>query len=388
MTHDTSALGPSTRAIHAGTRIDPQTGATVEPIYQCSVYAQTRPGEFINDYGRSMSANFKPLEVALAAVEEADHAVVVSSGVGAMTCLLGLLKSGDRLVMPIDVYGGTYRLFKEYFENFGIEIVQVDMTDLAAVEAAMTANARMLYIETPTNPLLVIYDLRALADIAKKHNATSVVDNTFASPYFQKPLNHGIDVVLHSCSKYLGGHSDIVGGSLMTNDLDTRTALDHARKSFGVHADPFTMFLLRRSIKTLPVRMERHQSNAMAVAQYLESHKLVTKVIYPGLPSHPQHELAKKQMSGFAGMMSVYFDLPFEPTKTLISSFDVFTLAESLGAVESLVEHPSSMTHAKIPADVREKHGLTDGLVRFSIGIEDVDDIIADLDRALAKVAK
>jgi len=376
----------STKAVHAGQAPDELTGAVVEPIYQSSVYAQRRPGEFKFDYGRSMNPNYYHLEEALASLESGAHATVVSSGVGAMTAVMTLLKAGDKVLMPTDVYGGTYRLFKQIFERYGLSYSQLDLTDLKAVEDVLRKGVRMLYIESPTNPLLTVYDLQVLGGLAKKYNARSVVDNTFASPYFQNPLTHGIDIVLHSASKYIGGHSDIVGGVVITNEKSIQEKMDFARKSMGLHADPFTMFLMRRGMKTLGLRMERHQENAFAIAKYLEGHRLVERVLYPGLPSHPNYEVAKRQMSGFSGMLSVFFKLSMEETMRLISSFELITLAESLGAVESLVEHPASMTHQKIPKEVRERHGLTDGLVRFSIGIEDKEDLIEDLARGLQKV--
>jgi cystathionine beta-lyase/cystathionine gamma-synthase len=333
-----------------------------------------------------MNPNYYPLEETLAALEFGDHATVVSSGVGAISAVLTLLKTGDTLLMPTDVYGGTYRLFHQVFVRFGIAIHQVDLGDLEEVERALCSGARMLYIETPTNPLLAIYDLSALGRLARKHAAISVVDNTFASPYFQNPLKMGIDIVLHSASKYLGGHSDIVAGAIITNDEQVRMQMDFARKSIGLHIDPFSMFLLRRGIKTLALRMDRHQSNALALAKYLEVHPMVKRVLYPGLASHPQHELAKRQMSGFSGMLSVYFNLSDDQALRLITLFKIITLAESLGAVESLVEHPASMTHQKIPEEVRAKHGMSASLIRFSVGIEDVKDLIADIEQAIERV--
>jgi cystathionine beta-lyase/cystathionine gamma-synthase len=380
------SVGYGTKAVHAGQRPNPLTGAVVEPIAQCSVYAQNAPGEFRFDYGRSMNPNYYPLEEALAALEGAEFATVLSSGVGAMTAVSTLCSAGDKVIIPTDLYGGTYRLFKQFFERYGVAYTQLDLGDLQAVEDALKIGAKMLYIESPTNPLMTIYDLQSLAALGRKYGATTVVDNTFASPYFQNPLRHGIDIVLHSCSKYIGGHSDIVGGAVMTNSKEVAEQMDLARKSMGLHIDPFTMFLMRRGIKTLPLRMEKQQANALKFAAYLEKHPRVERVLYPGLPSHPQHELAKKQMSGFSGMMSVYFALSNDEAKTLISSFEIITLAESLGAVETLVEHPASMTHQKIPKEVREKNGLTDGLIRFSMGIEDVEDLIADLESAFSRL--
>ena len=381
-----SELGNFTKAIHAGQKANPLTGAVVEPIHQCSVFAQTAPGEFKYDYGRSMNPSYYPIEEALAAIEFGKYAKVVSSGVGAMTAVVSILKAGDRVLMPTDVYGGTYRLFKQFFERWNIQFIQMDLTQLGEVEAELRKGAQMLYMESPTNPLLTVYDLKTLAALAKKYNAISVVDNSFASPYFQNPLKLGIDVVIHSCSKYIGGHSDIVGGAVISNNQEIIDHADFSRKSMGLHTDPFTIFLMRRSIKTLPLRMERHQANAFAVARYLEKHAKVERVLYPGLESHPQHNMAKSQMSGFSGMISVYFRASHEEAKKFISSFKIITLAESLGAVESLVEHPASMTHQKIPKEVREKNGLSDGLIRFSIGTEDADDLIRDIEQALAKL--
>jgi cystathionine beta-lyase/cystathionine gamma-synthase len=375
-----------TLAIHAGTHPNPITGAIVEPISQCSVYAQKSPGEFTYDYGRSMNPNYYPLEETLAALEGARYATVASSGVGAMMMIITLVKAGETVIIPTDLYGGTYRLFVELFGTYGVLFTQVDMTDLNKVEEALKAGARMLYSESPTNPLLQIYDLEALSTLAKKYGAISIMDNTFATPVFQNPISLGFDAVLHSASKYLGGHSDIVGGVVMTNQQSIRERTDFARKSVGVHPDPLSMFLLRRGLKTLPLRMERHEKNAFVFAKFLESHPLVSKVLYPGLESHPQHAIAKKQMKGFSGMVSAEFSLQEKELHSLVSNFKVITLAESLGAVESLVQIPAQMSNKKIPAEVRKANGLEDGLVRFSVGIEDIDDLIEDLDQALSKV--
>lgn len=381
---DAKDLGYFTRALHAGVHPNELTGAIVEPISQCSVYAQKYPGEFRYDYGRSMNPNFYPLEEALAALEFAEHATVVSSGVAAMTAIITLAKAGDTVLLPTDLYGGTYRLYVQLFGNYGINFKQIDMMDLSRVEEELKLGVKMLYAESPTNPLLQVYDLAALASLARKYGAISVCDNTFATPVFQNPLKLGIDIVLHSASKYLGGHSDIVGGAIMTNDSAVHEQMDFARKSIGLHHDPLSMFLLRRGIKTLPLRMQRHEENAFKFARHLESHPKVRRVIYPGLESHPQHELAGRQMSGFSGMVSVVFDTDTEETKRIVSRLRVITLAESLGAVESLVQIPASMSNKKIPQELRRKHGLEDGLVRFSVGIENIEDLIRDIDQALA----
>ncbi|MCB0337715.1 MAG: aminotransferase class I/II-fold pyridoxal phosphate-dependent enzyme, partial [Bdellovibrionales bacterium] len=362
------------------------TGALVEPISQCAVYAQSAPGEFKYDYGRSMNPNFYSLEEALAPLENAKYATVVSSGVGAMSAVITLVKAGDTVLLPTDIYGGTYRLYYNVFGHYGINFKQVNMTDLDLVEAELKQGVKMLYTESPTNPLLQIYDLKALSALAKKYGALTVTDNTFASPVCQNPLDLGIDVVLHSASKYLGGHSDIIGGALMTNDPKIHEQMDFARKSIGLHLDPFSMFLLRRGIKTLPLRVNRQQESAMIFAKHLESHPKIDRVYYPGLESHPQHALAKEQMKGFGGMVSAEFALPTEAVLKLVTLFEVMTLAESLGAVETLVQIPASMSNQKIPKEVREKHGLRDGLVRFSIGIEDCQDLLDDLDQALDQV--
>jgi cystathionine beta-lyase/cystathionine gamma-synthase len=375
--------GLHTRAVHAGQRCNPLTGAVVEPISQCSVYAQKSPGEFTYDYGRSMNPNFYPLEEALAVLEYAKHATVVSSGVATMTALMTLMNPGDHVLIPTDLYGGTYRIFKQIFERFGVRFTQINMLDLDLVEDTLKAGARMLYMESPTNPLMQIYDLEQLAALAKKFGVLSAVDNTFASPICQNPIKLGCDIVLHSCSKYIGGHSDIVGGALMTNDGSIREQLAFARTAMGLHCDPMTMFLMRRGMKTLPLRVHRQQESALRFARHFESHPLVERVIYPGLESHPQHDIAKKQMNGFGGMLSLLFAATVEETMRIVSSFEIFTLAESLGAVESLVQQPAMMSHAKIPKEVREKNGLMDGLIRISIGIEDVEDLIADMEQAM-----
>ncbi len=378
--------GLHTKAVHAGQRPNPLTGAVVEPISQCSVYAQSSPGEFKFDYGRSMNPNFYPLEEALAALEFAQYATVVSSGVATMTALMTLMKSGDHVLIPTDLYGGTYRIFKQVFEQYGVRYTQIDMTDLNVVEDALKSGAQMLYMESPTNPLLQIYDLEELAKLGKKYGVISVVDNTFASPVCQNPLLLGCDIVLHSCSKYIGGHSDIVGGALMTNEAKYREKLAFARTAMGLHSDPMTMFLMRRGIKTLPLRVHRQQESALIFAKHFEKHPRVERVIYPGLSSHPQHDIAKKQMKGFGGMLSLLFAGADDQTKKIVSSFKVFTLAESLGAVESLVQQPALMSNAKIPKEIREKNGLKDGLIRISIGIEDVPDLIDDLEQAIEAV--
>jgi cystathionine beta-lyase/cystathionine gamma-synthase len=353
-----------------------------------STYAQEAPAEFKGyDYTRAGNPNFTRLEQAFAALEGGEHATVFSSGLGALTGILSTLTSGDKIVAVDDLYGGSYRLFTEVFERFGVEPTFIPMQDLDTVDQALAERPKMVFIETPTNPLLRIVDITAVAERARAAGALSIVDNTFASPYFQNPLALGADVVWHSSTKYIGGHSDVIGGVAICNDPDFNQAMAFARMAVGLNPSPFDVWLLSRSIKTLAVRMERHAENAAAVANFLLSHARVKKVYYPGLERHEGHEVAQAQMSGFSGIVSAELDLPLEQTKRCISSLRVFTLAESLGGVESLVDHPSTMTHASIPAAERERAGLTDGLVRFSVGIEDAEDLIADLDEGIQRVS-
>ena len=377
----------STKAVHIGSEADPETGAVMAPIYMTSTFVQDEPG--INkgyDYTRANNPNFTRLEKQLAALEGAEHATVFSSGIGALTALVTTLSQGDRVVALAGVYGGTYRLFHQVFNRFGIsfETFNPNTSDgRKALEEALARNPKWLYFETPTNPLLEVYDIAFYVALAHHHGALTVVDNTFASPYCQNPLSLGADIVLHSCTKYLGGHSDLIGGAAISNDLALKKELDFARKAVGVNPSPFDAWLTMRGVKTLAVRMEQHQRNALAVALFLEDHPKVKRVYYPGLPSHPQHAIAKKQMHGFSGMLSAEFNLYPEETRKLIASFRLFALAESLGGVESLVSYPAIMTHATIPAEERARIGISDSLVRFSIGIEEASDLIDDLKRAL-----
>lgn len=370
----------STKAIHIGQIPDPTTGAIIPPIYMTSTYVQEAPGQYKGyDYTRAGNPNFTNLEQTLAALEEGTYATVFSSGLGAMTALISTLKAGDRVVAGNDLYGGTFRLFDQVFKRFGVELEMVDTQNLSEVEVALRKNPAMMLLETPTNPLLKITDIRAIAQLAREQGVMLVVDNTFATPYIQRPLALGADVVLHSTTKYIGGHSDVVGGAVLTNDKALKEKMDFARKAMGLNPSPFDAWLVSRGLKTLALRMERHNANALKVAKFLEGHPLVKKVYYPGLASHPQNALAKTQMNGFGGIVSVEFNLSLEETKRLISSFKLFALAESLGGVESLVDHPASMTHASISKEEREKNGLGDGLVRFSVGVEETEDLIEDL---------
>lgn len=370
----------STKAIHVGQIPDPGTGAIIPPIYMTSTYVQEAPDKHKGyDYTRAGNPNFTSLEQTLAVLEEGKYATVFSSGLGATTGLISNLQTGDMVIAGNDLYGGTFRLFDQIFQNFGVSLLNIDTLNLEEVENVLKQQPKMIFLESPTNPLLKISDLAAINKLAKKYKVLSVVDNTFATPYFQNPLNLGADLVLHSTTKYMGGHSDVIGGVVITNNKVLKEEMDFARMAMGLNPSPFDTWLISRGLKTLSVRMDKHAQNALSVAGFLETHHRVRKVYYPGLSSHPQHTLAKKQMKGFGGIVSVEFDLGLEQIKKLISSFQVFSLAESLGGVESLVEHPASMTHASISKEKRERNGLSDGLVRFSVGIEDEDDLIEDL---------
>lgn len=370
-----------TQVIHSGQKPEATTGAVVPPIFMTSTYAQEYPGQHKGyDYTRAGNPNFSDLERLLAALEGADHATVFSSGLGAITSLLTLCKRGDRVVALNGLYGGTYRLFTRIFAQYGLEF---DIVELEEMERALKKPAKLLFFESPTNPLLGISDIRALCDLSKKYGVFSIVDNTFATPCFQNPLALGADAVVHSTTKYIGGHSDVVGGVVMTSSAEVKEQMDFARMAVGLNPSPFDTWLTLRGVKTLAVRMDRHAQNAQRLAAFLDQHVAVKRVYYPGLPSHPKHEIALKQMSGFGGMLSAEFDLDLEATKKMIAGLDYFTLAESLGAVESLVCHPASMTHASIPPDERAKIGLADGLIRFSVGIEDPEDLIQDLQKSL-----
>ncbi|CCB86819.1 MULTISPECIES: trans-sulfuration enzyme family protein [Parachlamydia] len=378
----------ATKAIHIGYEPEPLYGAVMPPIYMTSTFEQEAPGQTKGyDYTRGGNPNFTLLENLLASLENAQYATVFSSGIGALTALVSQLKPGDKVIGMNGVYGGTYRLFHRIFAPFGVQFQSINPSSHDELEATLKKEApKWLLFETPTNPLLEVFDIELLAKIAKKHGILSIVDNTFASPYCQNPLDLGVDIVWHSTTKYIGGHSDVIGGVVMTNDAELKKELNFRRLSLGVNPSPFDTWLITRGVKTLAVRMEQHQKNAFAIAQFLEQHPKVKKVYYPGLPSHSGHVIAKKQMRNFSGMVSAEFQLELEQTKKLISSFKLFSLAESLGGVESLVNHPALMTHLSIPPEERKKMGITDGLIRFSIGIEDAEDLIEDLDQALQKI--
>jgi len=383
--HIDDNAGFGTKAIHAGQSPDPATGAICTPIYQTSTYVQKSPGEIIGEYDYSRAANptRTALEANLAALEGGTHGLVYSSGVAATGAVLHLLKAGDHVVLCDDVYGGTNRIFHRVFQQLGIEISLVDMTDHDATREAMQKNTKLVWVETPTNPTLKVIDIAAIAEMAKQAGAMLAVDNTFSSPYLQNPLSHGADIVCHSLTKYIGGHSDGIGGALIVNDDEIHKNLKFIQLSEGAVPGIQECFLFLRSTKTLHVRMDRHCENAAKVARWLEAHKKVDKVIYPGLESHPQHDIATKQMRGFGGMVTIYLKGGLKESRTMLETVKIFALAESLGGVESLIEHPAIMTHASVPADQREKLGIADNLVRLSVGIEAVDDLIADLERAI-----
>jgi cystathionine gamma-lyase len=377
----------ATRAIHAGGEPDKETGAIMPPIYQTSTYVQTSPGVHKGyEYSRSHNPTRSRLQECLASLEQAKHCLVTSSGLSAEMLVMHLLPAGSNILCGDDVYGGTYRLFTTVFHkmhNFKF----IDTTDAKAVEKAVKEfKPALIWVETPTNPLLKITDIVAITTIAKKAKALTVVDNTFMSPYFQNPIVLGADIVMHSMTKYINGHSDIVGGCLITNDDKIQKQLFVLQNSIGPCQSPFDSWLVLRGLKTLAVRMEAHQKNAMAVAQYLEKHPKVERVVYPGLKSHPQHAIAKKQMLGYGGMITFFLKGDIKKSSKFLSSVKLFSLAESLGGVESLIEHPAIMTHASVPKAVREKIGLTDNLIRLSVGIENVDDLIEDLELGFSAI--
>jgi cystathionine beta-lyase len=374
-----------TKAIHAGQEPDPTTGAIMTPIYQTSTYVQESPGVHKGyAYARGKNPTRVALERCLAELENAKYGLCFSSGMGAADAIIKLLVPGDEVIATDDLYGGSYRMFTKVFAKYGIVFHFIDMHDFDLLEKTINAKTKMLWVETPTNPMMKIIDIERCVALAKKHNLISVIDNTFASPYLQNPLDMNADIVMHSATKYLNGHSDVVMGALCTNDDNLYEQLAFIANSCGATPGPQDSFLVLRGLKTLHVRMERHCSNGVVVANFLANHPKVEKVYWPGFPSHPNHEVAKKQMRDFGGMIS--FSLKgdrFEDASTLAQNVQVFSLAESLGGVESLLGHPASMTHASIPKAEREKSGITDSLLRLSVGIEDAEDLIEDLTNAL-----
>ncbi len=378
-------MKPATRFVHAGMEPDPSTGAIMTPIYQTSTYVQAAPGEHKGfEYARSQNPTRQALEEAVAQIENGKYGLVFSSGVAATDAVIKLLQPGDEVICANDMYGGTYRLFTKVFEKFGIRFQYVDTSNPQNVKAAVTANTRLIWLETPTNPLMNISDIAAISSIAKEAGALLCVDNTFASPALQNPLDLGADIVMHSATKYLGGHSDVIQGCLVMNDGELRDKLYFIQKSCGAVPGPMDCFLVLRGIKTLGLRMKAHCENGAAIARWLRQHPRVKKVYWPGFEDHPGYAVAKAQMKGFGGMIS--FELvndSVEEARRVLSSTHLFSLAESLGGVESLINHPASMTHASIPREERIKNGLSDSLIRLSAGIEDADDLIADLQQAI-----
>jgi len=383
--HEPAAHRFATRAVHAGQPPDPLTGALMVPIYQNSTYRQRAPAEPIDgyEYARTKNPTRLALERNLASLEGGKHGLCFSSGLAATNNVMNLLKSGDHVVAGDDLYGGTWRLFERLYANFGVKFTYVDFCDLDAVKGALRPETKYVFTETPTNPLLKICDLAAIAQLAHAAGAKAVCDNTFATPYLQRPLEAGFDVVLHSVTKYLGGHSDVIGGALIVDDDELAQKLAFFQNAVGSVPGPNDCFLVLRGTKTLHLRMDRHCATAQRLAQFLAKHPEVTKVHYPGLPGHPGHALAKRQMSQFGGMISFVVKGDVARGKRVAGATKLFACAESLGGVESLIEHPPSMTHASIPAEIRRVRGLDDGLLRISVGVEDPDDLEADLEQAL-----
>ncbi|MCD2199555.1 cystathionine gamma-synthase [Halobacterium sp. KA-4] len=376
-----------TRAIHAGQEPDEETGALMTPIYANSTYKQDAPGEHRGyEYSRTGNPTRTDLEANLASLEGGDYGRCFASGMAAINTVLNLLEAGDHVVAGNDVYGGTHRIFTQVYEEYDLEFDFVDTTDHDEVRDAMRESTELLWVETPTNPLMNVNDIGALADVAHDYDALCAVDNTFATPYLQRPLEFGADIVCHSLTKYLGGHSDLVAGALVTDDEDLDERLAFYQNSVGATPSPFDCFLVLRGTKSLGVRMDRHCENAQELAEWLDAHDHVEHVFYPGLESHPDHDLAAEQMDGFGGMLSFELDASLDEASDFVGETEVFTLAESLGGVESLIEQPAAMTHAAIPKEEREAAGLTDPLIRASIGIEHVDDLKADLQQAMDAV--
>lgn len=373
-----------TLAVHAGQEPDPTTGAVMTPIYQTSTYAQAAPGEHKGyEYSRTDNPTRAALEANLAALEGGRYGLAFASGMAATTTLAALFQAGDHIVAFDDLYGGTVRLFDRVLAKFGLEFTYVDLSDVSRLRPALRPNTRLIWVETPTNPLLKLVDLQAVGAIARETGILSVCDNTFLSPIFQRPLEFGIDVVMHSTTKYLNGHSDLVGGALVLNDPARYERLKFLQNAMGAVPGPMDAWLTLRGTKTLAVRMERHEANALRIARWLDQHPAVERVLYPGLESHPQHDLARRQQRGFGGMITFFLKGDLETARRVLSRLRIFTLAESLGGVESLIEHPAIMTHASLPADRRAALGISDTLIRLSVGIEHVDDLIEDLAQAL-----
>nr|WP_299386749.1 cystathionine gamma-synthase [Allomuricauda sp.] len=375
----------NSKTIHGGQQPDKAYGAVMPPIYQTSTYAQSTPGGHMGfEYSRSGNPTRTALENSLASIENGNYGLAFASGLSAMDAVIKLLNPGDEVVSTNDLYGGSYRLFKQVFEKYGITFHFVGMQDIGAIEEKINGNTKLIWVETPTNPMMNVVDIKAVSQLAKQHTLLLAVDNTFATPYLQRPLDLGADIVMHSATKYLGGHSDVVVGALVVKDKELADQLYFIQNASGAVCGPMDSFLTLRGIKTLHVRMQRHCENGEAIAKYLEKHPKIEKVYWPGFEDHPNHEVAKSQMNGFGGMISfVPKGSNYEDAIKIVEKLEVFTLAESLGGVESLAGHPASMTHASIPKTEREKSGVVDALIRLSVGIEDVNDLIADLEQAL-----
>ncbi len=375
-----------TLAIHAGQEPDPTTGAIMTPIYQTSTYVQESPGVHRGwEYSRTHNPTRKALADCVAAIEGAEHGIVFASGCAATTTVIQTLSAGDHVIACDDLYGGTYRLFTKVIARFGVDFTFVDMTDPDAIEEHFRPNTRLVWLETPTNPLLKLVDIRAICDRAHARGAQVAVDNTFMTPVFQRPMELGADLVVHSMTKYLNGHSDVIAGAVVTNDDALAEELRFIQNSVGAILGPMDSFLVLRGLKTLGVRMRQHDVAAARVAELLIDHPAVERVVYPGHPSHPQYELATRQMTGGGGMITCFLAGGLDTSRRFLERTRIFTLAESLGGVESLIEHPAIMTHASVPPDIREQLGISDGMIRLSVGIEDVDDLLEDLDQALAR---
>lgn len=379
--------GFSTRAIHAGQEPDPTTGAIMTPVYLTSTYVQSSPGVHKGwEYSRTHNPTRKAFENCLASLEEGKHGFAFASGCAATTTILHMLKQGDHVIANDDMYGGTFRLFDKVLRHNGLDFTYTNLTDAENFKKALKPNTKMVWLETPTNPTLKLVDIRKISKMAREKNILVVVDNTFMSPYFQRPITLGADMVVHSATKYIGGHSDLVSGAVVTNNDEIAEKLAFLSNSMGGIQSPFDAFMCLRSLKTLPIRMKAHAESALAVAQFLEKHPRIDKVLYPGLSSHPQHGLAKDQMLGMGGMITLFMKGGISEARTLLENVKLFSLAESLGGVESLIEHPAIMTHASVPLENRKALGIDDTLVRLSVGLEDLDDLMGDLKSALDKV--
>ena len=379
--------GFSTRAIHAGQEPDPTTGAIMTPVYLTSTYVQSSPGVHKGwEYSRTHNPTRKAFENCLASLEEGKHGFAFASGCAATTTILHMLKQGDHVIANDDMYGGTFRLFDKVLRHNGLDFTYTNLTDAENFKKALKPNTKMVWLETPTNPTLKLVDIRKISKMAHEKNILVVVDNTFMSPYFQRPISLGADMVVHSATKYIGGHSDLVSGAVVTNSDEIAEKLAFLSNSMGGIQSPFDAFMCLRSLKTLPIRMKAHAESALAVAQFLEKHPKIEKVLYPGLSSHPQHGLAKDQMLGMGGMITLFMKGSISEARVLLENVKLFSLAESLGGVESLIEHPAIMTHASVPVENRKALGIDDTLVRLSVGLEDLDDLLGDLKSAIDKV--